>query len=64
MNKKSLTTDKGWYSRLEVEGQQLLTVKQACYEMLMIMSMGWDYVSEQRPPTGLLFIVQVIYEHE
>jgi hypothetical protein len=24
--------------------------------MIMIMSMGWDYVSELRPPTGLLFI--------
>jgi hypothetical protein len=29
--------------------------------MIMIMSMGWDYVSELRPPTGLLFIPQVIY---
>jgi hypothetical protein len=27
------------------------------------MSMGWDYVSELRPPTGLLFVTQVIYEH-
>jgi hypothetical protein len=26
--------------------------------------MGWDYISELRPPTGLLFIPQVIYEHE
>jgi hypothetical protein len=25
-------------------------------DLLMIMSMGWDYVSEFRPPTGLLFI--------
>jgi hypothetical protein len=25
--------------------------------------MGRDYVSEQRPPTGLLFIPQLIYEH-
>jgi hypothetical protein len=24
---------------------------------------GWDYVSELRPPTGPLFILQVIYEH-
>jgi hypothetical protein len=31
--------------------------------MIMIMSMGRDYVSELRPPTGLLFIPQVIYEH-
>jgi hypothetical protein len=30
---------------------------------MMIMSMGQDYVSELRPPTGLLFIPQVIYEH-
>jgi hypothetical protein len=27
------------------------------------MSVGWDYVSERRPPTGLLLIPQVIYEH-
>jgi hypothetical protein len=26
------------------------------------MSMMWDYVSELWPPTGLLFIPQVIYE--
>jgi hypothetical protein len=25
--------------------------------------MGWDYVSELRPPTGLLFILQMIYEY-
>jgi hypothetical protein len=31
--------------------------------VMMIMSMGWDYVSELRPLTGLLFIPQVIYEH-
>jgi hypothetical protein len=24
---------------------------------------GWEYVSELRPPTGLLFIPQVIYQH-
>jgi hypothetical protein len=30
---------------------------------MMIMSMGRDYISELRPPTGLLFIPQVIYEH-
>jgi hypothetical protein len=30
---------------------------------MMIKSMGWDYISELRPPTGLLFISQVIYEH-
>jgi hypothetical protein len=29
----------------------------------MIILMGWDYVSEMRPPTGLLFITQVIYKH-
>jgi hypothetical protein len=27
------------------------------------MSMGQDYVSELRPPTGLLFIRQMIYEY-
>jgi hypothetical protein len=31
--------------------------------MLLFMSMGWDDVSELQPPTGLLFIPQVIYEH-
>jgi hypothetical protein len=30
----------------------------------LIISMGCDYVSELWPPTGLLFILQVIYEHE
>jgi hypothetical protein len=30
----------------------------------MFMSMGWDYVSELQPPVGLLFISQVICEHE
>jgi hypothetical protein len=25
--------------------------------------LGWDYVSELRPPTGLLFIPQIIYEY-
>jgi hypothetical protein len=30
---------------------------------MMIMSMGWDYVSELRLPTGLLFIPQVIFGH-
>jgi hypothetical protein len=24
---------------------------------------GWDDVSELRPPTGLLFITQIMYEH-
>jgi hypothetical protein len=28
------------------------------------MSMRWDYVSELLPPTGLVFISQVTYEHE
>jgi len=28
--------------------------------MIMIMSMGWDYVSELRPPTDLLLIPQMI----
>jgi hypothetical protein len=31
--------------------------------MTMIMLMGCDYISELRPPTGLLFIPLVIYEH-
>jgi hypothetical protein len=28
--------------------------------MMMIMSMGWDHVSELRPPTGLFVIPQVL----
>jgi hypothetical protein len=31
--------------------------------LLLFMSTGWDYVSELRPLTGLLFIPQVIYEY-
>jgi hypothetical protein len=30
--------------------------------LVLFMSMGFDYVSELRPSTGLLFILQVIYE--
>jgi hypothetical protein len=29
---------------------------------MMIISMGWDYVSELRLPAGLLFNLQMIYE--
>jgi hypothetical protein len=31
--------------------------------LLLIMSMGWDHVSELRPPTGLLFIPHMIHEY-
>jgi hypothetical protein len=31
------------------------------YIMIMIMSMGWDGISELRPPTGLLFIPHLIW---
>jgi hypothetical protein len=31
--------------------------------LMMIMSMGCNYVSELQLPTGQLFIPQVIYEH-
>jgi hypothetical protein len=31
--------------------------------IVMIMMMGWDYFSEMRPPTDVLFIPHVIYEH-
>jgi hypothetical protein len=27
------------------------------------MIMGWDYVSDLWPPTGLMFIPQMIYEY-
>jgi hypothetical protein len=30
---------------------------------LLVMSMGWDHISELWPPTGLLFISQEIYEY-
>jgi hypothetical protein len=32
-------------------------------KLLVLMSMGWDYVSELRHPTGQLFIHQMIYEY-
>jgi hypothetical protein len=31
--------------------------------LVIILSMGWEYVSELRPSAGLLFITQVTYEH-
>jgi hypothetical protein len=31
--------------------------------MMTIISMGWDYISELRPPSGLLFIPQVVYDY-
>jgi hypothetical protein len=31
--------------------------------LFLFMSMGWDHVSELRPPMGLLFIPLMIYEH-
>jgi hypothetical protein len=31
--------------------------------IIIIMSMGWDYASELRAPSGLLLVLQVIYEH-
>jgi hypothetical protein len=33
------------------------------FQCPMFMSMGWVYVSELRPPTGLFFIPQMIYEY-
>jgi hypothetical protein len=30
--------------------------------IIIIMSVGWDYVSELRPPKGLFFIPRMIYE--
>jgi hypothetical protein len=32
--------------------------------LLLFVSMGWDYVSELRPLTSLLFIPQMTYESE
>jgi hypothetical protein len=44
----------------------LASSERVCYIGLMFlmlfMSMGWDYVSELRPLTGLLFIPQKMYE--
>jgi hypothetical protein len=34
-----------------------------CRLMLLFMSVGRDNVSELRPPTGLLFIPKMLYEH-
>jgi hypothetical protein len=31
--------------------------------MIVMMSMGWDYVSELWPPTGLFCIPQMLYEN-
>jgi hypothetical protein len=31
--------------------------------LLLFMSMGWDCVSELRPPTGIFFIIQMIYQY-
>jgi hypothetical protein len=31
--------------------------------LFMFMSMGWDYVSDLRPPTGTFFVPQVTYEY-
>jgi hypothetical protein len=42
------------------------TTVQVCHTelmMMMIVSMGWDHVSELRSPTRLLFIPRVVYEH-
>jgi hypothetical protein len=33
------------------------------FEKKLFMSMGWDYVSELRSLTGLLFIPQMMYEY-
>jgi len=30
---------------------------------MMMISMGWEYISERRPPLGILLIPQVIHEH-
>jgi hypothetical protein len=32
-------------------------------KIIVIMAIGRGYVSELQPPTGLLFISEVIYEH-
>jgi hypothetical protein len=39
---------------------QCLKINCSC---LSFMSIGWDYVFEVRPPTGLLFILQTIHEY-
>jgi hypothetical protein len=47
----------GWVHRFRPEPHQSKPL------MMMIMLTGWEYVPEMRPPTGILFIPQVIYEH-
>jgi hypothetical protein len=44
-------------------GQVYLRVILFPLSFILFMSVGCDYVSELRPPTGLLFILQVIYDH-
>jgi hypothetical protein len=39
-------------------GKEQLQVPAALF--MLFMSMGWDYISELRPETGILFIPQVI----
>jgi hypothetical protein len=50
--------------RLQMNGSHFLTsVLLLLFYMTMIMSMGWDYVSELRPQAGIFFIPHVIHEH-
>jgi hypothetical protein len=48
---------------MEAVTEKLVSFYDTARFMSLSMSMGWDYVSELRPPTGLLFIPQIIYEH-
>jgi hypothetical protein len=38
--------------------------RQSCSWLLLFISMGWGYVSELRPATGLFFIPRMIYGFE
>jgi hypothetical protein len=43
--------------------QRTIMWTRALLMIMMTMSMWWDFVSELRPPTDLLFVPQKIHEH-
>jgi hypothetical protein len=51
-----------WIGVTERELQNSINILQIMF-LLLFMSVGWYYVSELRPVTGLLFILQMIYEY-
>jgi hypothetical protein len=41
----------------------LVQLKNSISILLLLLSMGWDCVSELPPPIGVLFALQMVYEH-